>query len=103
MSDPVKVPNDGVEDAEVSHEVKSGIVKEEPDKVGNHDHLLDEVGQESFGAPPYGEGEYVNGYPVIRNGNCSPRRHFPATANGSDEVPMSPNSLCLPETMETHH
>lgn len=102
MSHPVKSLNDEVEGAQFSREVKSDIVKEEPDEFGSDDHQPVEVGQESFGAPPDDEVEYVGGHPVIRSGNCPQRSHFAATANDFDEVLMSPNSSCLPETMEIH-
>jgi hypothetical protein len=68
MSNPVRGSRDGINDAEVSHGIKSGIVKEKPDGIDGDNHPPAEVGQESFGDPPNDEIEYVNGSPVIRTG-----------------------------------
>ena len=76
MSYTVKTPADGVEVPTVSHDIKSSVVNEKPEEIDSQNYLPVEIGQESFGAPPDDEVEYVNNYPVIRSGNSSPQKKF---------------------------
>lgn len=77
----VKNVNDVVQVGE--HEVKSGIVKEEPDEISTEqaDHEPIEHGLESFGEPPEDEIKYVKGTPVIRSGNYFIRTDYRIIAN----------------------
>lgn len=97
-----KSSSDGAKVTEVSHETKGGIVTEDSDEISRNNHPAIEVGQESFGAPPDNEVEYVKGYPVIRSGKWSLRLGLAIIANDSAQVPMSPNLLYRLEMMEIH-
>jgi hypothetical protein len=74
MSDSVDVKSlrNRAKVAEVSDEVKGGLVTEDSDEASKNDQPAVEVGQASFGAPPDNEIEHVKGYPVIRSGKHPP-------------------------------
>jgi hypothetical protein len=100
MADTLGAPDDGVAVVEVSPEYKRSVITEKPVETSSVEKVQIEVGQESFGAPPDDEVEYVKGFPVIRSGTYSPHiRLVVAVANCFDQVLMSPNSSFLPETM----
>lgn len=78
MPAPTKVPCDRTEVEVNPSEDKDGIVKEEPLELQGHAKVQAEVGQESFGAPPDDETQYVKGHPVIRSDKFSLRPAFAA-------------------------
>lgn len=53
---------------EVPHEVTKGGLSEISDETSGNDQSATVVGEESFGAHPDNEIQYVNGYPIIRSG-----------------------------------
>ncbi|TID25005.1 OPT peptide transporter Mtd1 [Venturia nashicola] len=53
---------------EVPNDVAKGGFLDDSDRTSAHEQPATEVGQESFGAPPENEVQFVNGYPVIRSG-----------------------------------
>lgn len=53
---------------EVPHEPSKGGLSQDSDEISGNEQPAGEVGQESFGAPPDDEVQYVKGYPIIRSG-----------------------------------
>lgn len=53
---------------EVPHEPSKSGLSQDSDEISGNEQSAGEVGQQSFGAPPDGEVQYVKGYPVIRSG-----------------------------------
>ncbi|RDI88757.1 hypothetical protein Vi05172_g1429 [Venturia inaequalis] len=53
---------------EVPDEIAKDGFSEESDRTSGNEQPATDVGQESFGAPPDNEVQYVKGYPVIRSG-----------------------------------
>lgn len=70
MAAEIKAPeSDGVAVVEVALGEKGIIVGEKQGEIGTENNAPAALGQESFGAPPDNEVQYVKGHPVIRSGN----------------------------------
>lgn len=53
---------------ELPNDATKGGFSEDSDQISRNEPPVTEVGQESFGAPPDNEVQFVKGYPIIRSG-----------------------------------